>query len=235
MNKLITKILKESNVSAKITNDSKRPKFRVKNGQLTLEGIVTSNRYSMKITDNKGEIIDEYKVSIKDSNDIVNRINESITTLNKLSPIYDNQIKLKEDEEFEDLPEAEPGDIRGALTQLRIAYDTIMEIADSVSRIGDYYEDSDVDGKQNIISFVSGLYDIAADIDEYREDCIEELEADVDTESYRPKRSPKSASKMALEHIILATEALHGQSEYRDIRKAMKDIKSELTIRGNRT
>ncbi len=233
MNKLITKVLKESNVDAKITNDSKNPRFRVKNGQLTLEGMVTSNKYKMKIYDTKGDVIDELSVGIKDSNDVVNRINESILTLNKLSPIYDNHIKLQEDEEFEDLPEAEPGDIRGALAQLQSIYETLMDLAETVDKISDYYEDSDVEGKQNIVSYVSAIYDLAMDISDYREDCLEELNAPKD-ESYKPRFGKKSALKNALDHVTMAEACLYKQSELKDIHSAIKDIKAELTIRGNK-
>lgn len=231
MNKLVTKILKESGVEAKINNDNVKPKFRVKNGQLTLEGIVTKNKYSMKITDTARNIIDELTVSVKDSNDIVNRINESILTLNKLSPIYDNQMKLKEDEEFEDLPEAEPGDIKGALSQLDIIYNALMDLAEQTDKISDYFEEDDAEGKQTIVSYVSAIYDLAMDISDYKEDKLAELEAPVD-ENYKPRKSAKSALKTALEHITIASATLAKQRQYSDIKNVVDNVKAELTIRG---
>lgn len=231
MNKLVTKILKESGVDAKITKDTECPKFRVKSGQLTLEGIVTSDSYSMKITDKAKEVIDEFTVSIKNSNDIVNRINESINTLNTLSPIYDKQMQLKEDEEFEELPEAEPGDIKGALTQLDGVYDELMDLADQTDKISDYFEEDDAEGKQQIVSYVSALYDLAMDISDYKEDKLEELEGPVD-ESFKPKRVSKSNIKMALEHITIASAMLAKQKDYKDIKSAIDNVKAELTIRG---
>ena len=231
MNKLVTKILKESGVDAKITRDEDKPKFRVKSGQLTLEGVVTSNSYSMKITDKAKEVIDEFTVSVKNSNDIVNRINESINTLNTLSPIYDKQMQLKEDEEFEELPQAEPGDIKGALVQLDGVYDELMDLAERTDGISDYFEEDDVDGKQNIISFVSGMYDLAMDISDYKEDKIEEMEAPVD-ESYKPRKSTKSALTIALEHITIASASLASQKNCKDIKDAIDNIKAELTVRG---
>ena len=231
MNKLVTKILKESGVDAKITRDNKRPKFRVRNGQLTLEGIVSSSKYTMKITDTKGDIIDELSVSVKDANDIVNRINESILTLNKLSPIYDNQIKLKEDEEFEEIPDVEPGDIKGALNAITVVRDNIMDLADNTDQILDYYDDKDVEDKQEITGFVAALYDLAIDMDEYKEDKIEELNAPKE-ESFKVKKSSKSASRIALEHITIAQASLKGQPGCESLYNALKDIKSELTVRG---
>lgn len=234
MNKLVTKILKESNVDAKVTRDSKRPKFKVKNGQLTLEGVVTSKKYDMKIVDTKGEIIDELSVNVKDGNDIVNRINESILTLNKLSPIYDNHMKLQEDEEFEEIPEAEPGDIDGALTALNNIADNVMELADETAKIMDYYEDDDAEGKQEITSFMAGLYDTAIDIEDYIEDVTEEINAPKDESFKKSNRPTKNANRIALEHITIAQAALRGKQEYTELYNVLKDIKSELTVRGNK-
>lgn len=233
MNKLVTKILKESGVDAKIVNDSKKPRFRVKNGQLTLEGVVTNKNYGMKIVDNAKNIIDEFTVTIKDSNDLVNRINESITTLNKLSPIYDNHMRLQEDEEFEDIPEAEPGDIKGALSQLDVVYDELMDLADQTDKISDYFEEDDAEGKQQIVSYVASLYDLAMDISDYKEDKLEELEAPVD-ESYKPRKTTKSALKMALEHITIASAALARQTQYKDVKDVIDNVKAELTMRGTK-
>ena len=233
MNKLITKILKESGVDAKISRDVNKPKFRIKNGQLTLEGMVSKSKYSMTIKDTKNEIIDELSVSIKDANDIVNRINESINTLNKLSPIYDNQIKLKEDEEFEEIPDVEPGDIKGALNALTDVRDSIMDLASSTDDILDYFDDDEIEDKQDITGFVAGLYDIALDIEEFKEDKLEELEGPKD-ESFKVNKSKKSATRIALEHITLAQASLKGHDDCKELYDALKDIKAELTLRGNK-
>lgn len=233
MNKLITKILKESGVDAKISRDVNRPKFRIKNGQLTLEGIVSKSKYSMTIKDTKNEIIDELSVSVKDANDIVNRINESINTLNKLSPIYDNQIKLKEDEEFEEIPDVEPGDIKGALNALTDVRDSIMDLANNTDDILDYFDDDEIEDKQDITGFVAGLYDIALDIEEFKEDKLEELEGPKD-ESFKVNKSKKSATRIALEHITLAQASLKGHDDCKELYDALKDIKAELTLRGNK-
>lgn len=233
MNKLVTKILKESGVDAKITRSADKPKFRVKNGQLTLEGIVSKTKYSMTIKDTKNEVIDELSVSIKDANDIVNRINESINTLNKLSPIYDNHVKLQEDEEFEEIPDVEPGDIKGALNALTDVRDSIMDLANNTDGILDYFDDNEIEDKQDITGFVAGLYDIALDIEEFKEDKLEELEGPKD-ESFKVNKSKKSATRIALEHITLAQASLKGHDDCKELYDALKDIKAELTLRGNK-
>lgn len=230
---IITKALKESNVDAKINRNSKTPKFRVVNNKLTLEGVVSDSTYSMQIKDVKGDIIDELTVNIKDGNDVVNRINESINTLDKLSPIYDAQMKLKEDEEFEELPQAEPGDIKGALRALDDVYNAIMDLAEKVDAISDYYDNDDIEGKNNIIAYVGALYDVAMDISDYREDKIEELSEDSDAqnESIQPRKSAKNSANVALNNVTVAEAMLRGHKEYKDIQRALRNIKNELVIR----
>ena len=234
MNKIVTKVLKESNVEAKITKDINNPKFRVVNNKLTLEGIVKNNTYSMTIKDVKGAVIDELSVNLSNGNDLINRIHESINTLNKLSPIYDNQIKLKEEEEFEELPEAEPGDIRGALTALEGIYNAVMDLAEQVDKITDYYDDDEAEDKNQIISYVATLYDLAMDISDYREDKIEEMQeakADKTNENYKPRKSFKSSCNKALDNITIAEASIRGHKELRDIQQVLKNVRTELSLR----
>lgn len=233
-NKLITKILKDANVKAKITKDMDSPKFRVVNNKLTLEGVYRNNKYSMKIKDVKDNTIDELSVSISNGNDLVNRINESINTLNKLSPVYDSHIKIQEDEEFEELPEVEPGDIKGALSALQGIYDSLMDLAEQIDKISDYYEDDEADDKSQIISYVAAVYDLAMDISDYREDKIEELQEesdDVTDESVKPRKTMKSSCNTAINNITVAEAALRGHKDYTDIQKVLKNIRTELELR----
>ena len=51
MNKFITKIFKSAGVNAKVSRDTESPRFRVVDNALTLEGLVTSDRYTMTIKD----------------------------------------------------------------------------------------------------------------------------------------------------------------------------------------
>ena len=233
-NKLITKILKESNVDAKITKDMDAPKFRVVNNNLTLEGIYKNNKYAMKIKDFKGEVIDQLSVNITNGNDLVNRINESINTLNNLSPIYDKQLKLKEDEEFEELPQAEPGDINGALKSLQEVYDILMNLAEKVDSITDYFEDDEAEDKNQIISYVATLYDLAMDISEYRTDKIEEMHEGDDedvNESVKVCKTAKSSCMNALNNITVAEAMLRGHKEFKDVQQVLKNVRTELELR----
>ena len=204
------------------------------NNQLTLEGIVTNSKYSMTIKDSKGAVIDKLSVAVEDGNDIANRINESINTLNKLSPIYDEQMRVVEDEEFEDLPEATPGDMSGAISSLKEIYVFLMDLGDSMNSVTDYFKEDDVEGKNQIIAFVSSIYDVALDIDEYINDKEEELASEeVPTESLKSKsrRSNKNIVRDALNNITVAEALLHRKRDYADIQKALKNIVAEMKLR----
>lgn len=234
MNKLVAKILKESGVTAKVTNDSKKPRFRVVNSKLTLEGMVTSTNYSMKITDSKGTIVDELSVSVKNGNDVANRINESINTLNTLSPIYDNMLLKEEEEEFEDLPEGEPGDMNTVLSSLSTLYGTLMDLAETTKKISNSMEEDDAEGKNFILSVVGSIYDLAIDVDKYREECLEEIHGDAkeSLEDANPRMSKKTAINTVMDNISVCEAALKGHKSMKDICIALKDIKSELLVRG---
>jgi light-regulated signal transduction histidine kinase (bacteriophytochrome) len=188
----------------------------------------------MKIKDFKGEVIDQLSVNITNGNDLVNRINESINTLNNLSPIYDKQLKLKEDEEFEELPQAEPGDINGALKSLQEVYDILMDLAEKVDGITDYFEDDEAEDKNQIISYVATLYDLAMDISEYRTDKIEEMHEGDDedvNESVKVCKTAKSSCMNALNNITVAEAMLRGHKEFKDVQQVLKNVRTELELR----
>lgn len=237
MNKLVNKILRECGVKARVNNDSKRPKFRIKNNQLTLEGVVTDSNYSMTIKDAKGAIIDKLSVAVSDGNDVANRINESISTLNKLSPIYDEHIRITEEEEFEEVPEATPGDIDGALTALNGVYDSLMDIADQLNDVTEYYEEDDAEGRNQMTAFISSVYDVAIDIDDYIDDTVEALEEEKAEDEYPTeslkcgRKTSKNGVRNALNSMTVAEAMLKGVKGYEDVYKAVKNIVSEMKIR----
>ena len=74
MNKIVKQILKNAGVKAQVTSNQSVPKFRVNEGLLRLEGVVTTGKYSMTIKDVKGKSIDSLSVTIKDSNELANSI-----------------------------------------------------------------------------------------------------------------------------------------------------------------
>ena len=226
MNKIVSKILKNAGVKAQITNDSKNPRFRVVDGSLRLEGVVSINKYSMKIKDTKGKSIDSLEVNIKNSNDITNRISESLETLHKLSPVYDKHVKITEDEDFEDLPEESDVPIEEGLINF---YNKLLDLANSAKNLSNSLPENDAEGRCTIVGFVSALYDLAIDVDDYRSEFVEEDEDEVDESLART--SHKKAIQKVIENLNNAEITLAGHRSLNDIKIAIRDIKSELTVR----
>ena len=232
MNKFITKVFKSAGVNAKVSRDTESPRFKVVDNALTLEGLVTSDRYTMTIKDNKGKTVDNLSVSIDNSNDIVNRINESLGTLKMLSSVYDKQQitedeDVEEDDEFEDvvIDEDAPVDMETGLEEL---YDAILDVAEKAEQLTDLADDEDADQLNTIIGFASSLYDCAIDVADYKDDLFEE-EEEMD-ESVKKVR--KSDLQKVLDNLTIAESVLKKNKVMKDIAEAIKDVKSELIVRG---
>ena len=235
MNKFISKIFKSAGVEAKVSKDSENPRFKVTENKLTLEGIVKDNKYTMKIRDEKGKLIDNLSVSVSNSNDIVNRINESLTTLKMISKAYDNQLLREEDEEFDTVTvdeEDAPTDIVDGLANL---YDAILDVAAQAEELSDLADENDAEQLSNIIGFSSSLYDCAIDVDEYKDDIIEEREEGLEDEvqeSLNRSKTSKGTARKVINNLTMVESMLRGNKDLADIAKAVKDIKSELIVRG---
>ena len=230
MNKFIAKVFKSAGVNAKVSKDSENPRFKVTENQLTLEGVIKNDKYIMKIKDTKGKLIDNISVSVSNSNDIVNRINESINTLKMLSTAYDNRQLKEEAEEFDDVvvDENEPDNLIDGLSNL---YDAILDLAEQAESLCDLADEDDAEQLSNIIGFSSSLYDCAIDVDDYKEDVIEEQQEEVE-ESYTRTKTSKGSARKAIDNLTLAESLLRKNKDTADIAKAIKDIKSELIVRG---
>lgn len=230
MNKFIAKVFKSAGVNAKVSKDSENPRFKVTENQLTLEGVIKNDKYIMKIKDTKGKLIDNISVSVSNSNDIVNRINESINTLKMLSTAYDNRQLKEEAEEFDDvvIDENEPDNLIDGLSNL---YDAILDVAEQAESLCDLADEDDAEQLSNIIGFSSSLYDCAIDVDDYKEDVIEEQQEEVE-ESYTRTKTSKGSARKAIDNLTLAESLLRKNKDTADIAKAIKDIKSELIVRG---
>lgn len=230
MNKFIAKVFKSAGVNAKVSKDSENPRFKVTENQLTLEGVIKNDKYIMKIKDTKGKLIDNISVSVSNSNDIVNRINESINTLKMLSTAYDNRQLKEEAEEFDDVvvDENEPDNLIDGLSNL---YDAILDVAEQAESLCDLADEDNAEQLSNIIGFSSSLYDCAIDVDDYKEDVIEEQQEEVE-ESYTRVKTSKGSARKAIDNLTLAESLLRKNKDTADIAKAIKDIKSELIVRG---
>lgn len=227
MNKFIAKIFKSAGVNAKVSKDSNNPRFKVVENKLTLEGVVKPNRYTMAIKDNTGKTIDNISVIVKDSNDIVNRINESVNTLKLLSSAYDQQKLVEEDEEYDtiNVDETEPDTLVDGLAEL---YDSILDVAEQAENLTELADDEDAEQINELIGFASSLYDCAIDVSEYAEDIAEEEV----TESFNKVKKSSGAVRSAMNDLTLAESKLRGCKDVKDILKAIKDIKAELVVRG---
>ena len=233
MNKFITKIFKNAGVNAKVSKNSENPRFKVVENKLTLEGVVRPNRYTMSIKDETGKKIDSLSVVVTNSNDIVNRINESINTLKLLSPVYDQQKLVEENEEFdtvniEEVDEDAPATLTDGLERL---YDSILDVAEEAESLTDIADEDDAEKINTIIGIVSSLYDCAIDVEDFRDDLVEEDEEDMD-ESLNRRKTSQGSVRNAIAQLTMVESMLRGNKELTDIFKAVKDIKSELIVRG---
>lgn len=239
MNKFITKIFKSAGVNAKVSKDSATPKFKVSEGKLTLEGVIRDNKYIMKIRDYRGKVIDNLSVNVSNSNDIVNRVNESLTTLKMLSGAYENKQLQEDAEEYDDVVvddeviEDAPESITDGLEDL---YDAIMDVADKAEDLVDLADENDAEQLSTLIGFSSSLLDCAIDVDEYKEDLIEEEAEEVEDEevieSFKKVRLSRGNARKALDNLTIAESLLRKCDNYSDIVKAIKDIKAEMIVRG---
>lgn len=232
MNRLIKQVFRKAGVNAKITRDTENPKFKVTDGMLTLEGVVQDAVYSMTIKDIKGKTIDDISVPVKNTNDVVNRLSESLGTLHLLSENY-NKNKLVEDdeEEFDDviIDEDEPQDLVGGLESL---YDGIMDVAGQAESLFDLADDSDAEQLSQIIAFSSALYDCAMDVNDYVVEVTGADEEDIDESVYRKEKKSRGFVNKAIDNLTMCENLLRGSSNHTDILRAIKDIKSELIVRG---
>lgn len=232
MNKLISQVLKSAGVNGKVSKDSKTPKFRVYEGRLALEGVIRNGKYIMKITDMAGNDIDELSVSVKDQNSVINRISESIDTLKMLSKVYTDKKLIEEDDEFDTVSadeeevkdESAPGTLEDGLAQL---YAQIIQVAESVQGLKDLVSYDDAETLSTLISFESGLYDTAIDVDDFLSDLVPEEEEVA--ESVRTKRSTR---QKVLDNMTVCEALIKRDRSLSDICTAIKDIKAELLVRG---
>ena len=232
MNRLIKQVFKKAGVNAKITRDTDNPKFKVTDGMLTLEGVVQDAVYSMTIKDIKGKTIDNISVPVRNTNDVVNRLSESLGTLHLLAETYSkNKLVEDDDDEFDDVvvDENEPQDLVGGLESL---YDGIMDVAGQVESLVDYADGSDAEQISTIIGFASSLYDCAMDIDDYVVEVTGADEEDIDESVQRKTKTSRGYVSKAIDNLTMCENLLRGSANHKDILKAIKDIKSELIVRG---
>lgn len=223
-------LIKSGVKSPKIGKDAKNPKFRVTEGFLTLTGSVSNGQYSMAIKDTKGNVVDSTSTKVSNGHDMVNRISESINTLNKLSAIYDKTEKLREDQDFEDI-DTETESMSVADT-LQVVYDELCDIAEKAQDIIVDVADEDVEYASDITGIVASIYDTALDVDDMITEITGEDEEDTTNESVSRKDSTMNYVMCNLNEAEMYLRKSPNKNRYKDIAKAIKDIRAELTVRG---
>lgn len=241
MRKSISQILKNCGAEAKIIkNDGRLSKFKVTDNKLTLEGIVRPNKYSMTIKDDSGKVLGSANMALKSPDDIENRIMESLGTLNMISNVYEDK-NLTEEEEFDDIDIEEEDDTIASNLEdgLDMLYDAIMDVGEQAESLTSLGDDEDAEQQNTILSLAGELYACAMDVQEYIEDLQEEAEEeaeedeDVDESVSRNKvRKSKYDNKTVINLLSITECMLRDRSDMKDIHKAIKDIKSELIVRG---
>lgn len=228
MTKLLSQIFRKAGVSARVSKDPKNPKFKVCQGQLTLEGVIKNNKYTMKIKDTTGRQIDTIEVAVSNENDIINRISESLNTFGMLANNYDSIKLVEDDEEYDlvDVDEEPAGTLEDGLNDL---YTSILDVAEQADGLLGLASDSDAEQKSIIIGFSSALYDTAIDVDDYYDELTDTDEDDVNESVQRVK---KSDIRKALDSLTMAESLVRKKSGYSDVYKAIKDVKTELIKRG---
>ena len=242
MRKSISQILKNCGADAKIIkNDSRLSKFKVTDKKLTLEGIVRPNRYSITIKDDSGKVLGSENIQLKNSDDIESRITESLGTLKMLSNVYEDKKLVEEEEEFDDLDVEEEDDTIASNLEdgLDMLYDAIMDVGEQAESLTSLGDEDDAEQQNTILSLAGELYACAMDVQEYIEDLQKEAEEESDSDedvdesiSRNKARKSKYNNKTVINLLSITECMLRGKSDMKDIHKAIKDIKSELIVRG---
>ena len=253
LNQVVESTLKNSNMNYKmLKNDSNgSSNFMVECKTVKIYGAVTNEKYKWQIKKNDNTIIDESECSIKNTDDVINRIYETINTGNKLSKYVeacntarkeylkpgfiteddeedkeDKRQLLLSDEEFEE-PVSEEFDVQTALDDI---IQRSVELATDLIGVIDALPENDIENKQDLIGLAGNFYGMADDID----DVIDELYPDDDLEEgckKTKKRKTLTDNKKIINKISEASILMRNNPNYKEIREALKLIKSELVLR----
>lgn len=253
LNQVVESTLKNSNMNYKMlkNNSNGSSNFMVECKTVKIYGAVTNEKYKWQIKKNDNTIIDESECSIKNTDDVINRIYETINTGNKLSKYVeacntarkeylkpgfitedeeedteDKRQLLLSDEEFEE-PVTEEFDVQTALDNI---IQRSVELATDLIGVIDALPDNDIENKEDLIGLAGNFYGMADDID----DVIDELYPDDDLEEgckKTKKRKTLTDNKKIINKISEASILMRNNPNYKEIREALKLIKSELVLR----
>lgn len=228
-------------------------KFIVECGSVKLYGKVSANKYEAQTKKLDGTVLDEVDCTLKNTDDIINRINESINTASKLSKYVkamtearkdyltpgfvteanndddeDKQLLLDGEEDTQDTT-TEPE--KNLETSINAFYAGIVSMADEALALASSSETNEVapDIMTDIIGYSASLYGLADDVN----DTIEDLFPAPETESIEHKHKKTNDEKLVNEVVGKLSEIslmLKDNKDMQDIREAVKLIKSQLIV-----
>lgn len=229
-------------------------KFIVECGSVKLYGKVSANKYEAQTKKLDGTVLDEVDCTLKNTDDIINRINESINTASKLSKYVkamtearkdyltpgfvtededendteDKQLLLDDEEDTETTVTEPENNLE---TSINAFYAGIISMADEALELASSSETSEVapDIMTDIIGYSASLYGLADDVN----DTIEDLFPAPETESIEHKYKKTNSEKLVNEVVGKLSEIslmLKDNKDMQDIREAVKLIKSQLIV-----
>lgn len=228
-------------------------KFIVECGSVKLYGKVSANKYEAQTKKLDGTVLDEVDCTLKNTDDIINRINESINTASKLSKYVKAMTEARKDyltpgfvteanndddedkqllldgEEDTQTTTTEPE--KNLETSINAFYAGIVSMADEALALASSSETNEVapDIMTDIIGYSASLYGLADDVN----DTIEDLFPAPETESIEHKHKKTNGEKLVNEVVGKLSEIslmLKDNKDMQDIREAVKLIKSQLIV-----
>jgi hypothetical protein len=197
LNEVVSGALKNSGNKFKILDNkksNKTTKFVVECNSVKLCGAINSEKYKWQIRKKDGTVIDESECSVKNTDDVINRIYENINTANKLSkyvnacnearktflqPTYvaeaddaDNEEEsekelLLSDEDYNDDIDTQPVDLQTTLDNLiQKSVDLAIEVTAAIEEL----PEDDIENRVDFVSVFGGdgyFHNVAVPWDEY--------------------------------------------------------------------
>ena len=255
LNHIVESVLKNTKKEYRmLSSTDKQVRFKIKCENVNLFGTVTPDSYTMNIKKANGETVDEVTCSISHTDDIFKRINESLTTGEKLSkyvtavsdakknyltPGYvteadnesddeDKQILL--DDEMEDEEDFnEPINLQDSLEDL---IDTTLIMADDASNLIELVDgtENDTENKAELVAIMGSMYSLADDIQSLIDEVYPEPDEEMD-ESVSRKRIKRDIRTEAINKLSEVSLLLRKEKNCKEIREAIKVIKSSLLLK----
>ena len=253
---VVNGILQNTNKNYKILSSSpKKVRFKINCESVQLFGTVTDSNYTMEIKKSDGYVLDKVDCAISHTDDIFNRINESITTGTKLSKYVSavsdakkdfltpgfvkedeetskHKELLLDDEEDEDTQELENTSNKDMKVFLNDLIDNLDLMASQTKEFIDYIDgtEDDIDNKSSLVSILGGFYSLEDDIMDLIEDMYPP-EEDIETESIKSASKTRNIKKEAMNILSKASVLLSGNKKFAEEKEAIKVIKSSLTLK----